>query len=89
MTCFHELEFAKFLIAQMHAIDKSVYIASEKANQNLRLDENGQPTQQFIIQWVKTHAESFKKAWNSSACKDCKKINSCYDCLKDSCPFFE
>jgi len=89
MACIHELEFAKFLIAQMHAIDKSVYIESEKARKNLRFDQNGQPSEQFFIQWVETHAESFKKAWNNSVCKDCKKIHSCYDCLKDTCPFFE
>jgi hypothetical protein len=82
-------DFEKFVAAQRHAIDKSIYIASEKENFDLRYDYNGQPSQQYFLQWVDMHAKNFKAAWEKSLCKNCKKVDICYDCLKDLCDFFD
>ncbi|MDD5650470.1 MAG: hypothetical protein PHF86_08660 [Candidatus Nanoarchaeia archaeon] len=82
-------DFAKFLTAQIHAIDKSVYLASEKENFDLRYDYDGKPSEQYFLQWVDVHASGFKNAWETSLCKTCKKVSNCYDCLRDSCPSFE
>lgn len=82
-------DLAKFLTAQIHAIDKSVYLESEKTNFNLRYDYDGRPSQQFFLLWVDKHASAFKNAWDTSLCKKCKKVNNCYDCLRESCPDFE
>lgn len=72
----------KFLAAERHAIEKSIYLASEKANRNLSSVD-------FKVQWVNAHAKNFRDAWPKSTCKDCKKVFSCNDCLKDKCDFFE
>lgn len=82
-------DLAKFLIAQIHAIEKSIYLESEKANFNLRYDHNGQPSQQFFLKWIDEHASDFKEAWGISLCKTCKKVCVCYDCLKETCDNFE
>jgi hypothetical protein len=82
-------ENTKFLAAQRHAIEKSVYIASEKAHRNLRLDYNGCPSEDYFIYWIQSHAGGFREAWDCSVCKECKKIFECHDCLKDKCKCFD
>jgi hypothetical protein len=82
-------DFERFLVAQRNAIDKSIYIASEKAHRNLRFDFNGTSTDDYIFQWVDMHADKFRDAWEQSLCKTCKRISQCYDCLKNSCTCFE
>jgi hypothetical protein len=79
----------KFLAAEINAIERSVYIASEKANRNLRFDYNGCPSQDYFLHWVETHAEKFREAWPHSICKKCKNIFSCHDCLKQECLSFD
>ena len=79
----------KFTTAQVHAMEKSVYIDSEKAHRNLRLDECGRNTDDYFINWVNSHSKEFRDAWNASICKSCKKTNICYDCLKEKCVNFE
>jgi hypothetical protein len=77
-----------FLTAQVHAMDKSVYIESQKARKNLRLDNQGKETQDFFFKWIQEHAAAFNTAWAQSICKDCSKVTWCYDCLRDKCDNF-
>jgi hypothetical protein len=79
----------KFLTAQIHAIEKSIYIASEKANRNLRLDTHGKFTEEFLSKWINKHADKFRDAWSTSICKKCKRVLACYDCLKEQCNLFD
>jgi hypothetical protein len=83
------VEIDKFLTAQIHAIEKSVYIDSEKANRNLRYDCNGNPTEEYFIHWIDNHSEKFRDAWNISVCKNCKNLMKCNDCLKEKCNMFD
>lgn len=85
----NESEFSKFLIAQLHAIDKSIFIDSQKAGHDLRYDSSGQPTQQCYFDWIKIHGGEFNTGWDNSLCKDCKNVKVCYNCLKEKCPSFE
>jgi hypothetical protein len=78
-------DLKSFLVAQSHAIDKSIYIESEKAKRNLRLNLNGQETQEYFIVWINKHASAFRDAWEVSVCKDCSKLLTCHDCLKEEC----
>lgn len=84
-----ERDFKKYLAAQRHAMDKSIYLASEKARRNLRVDDNGRETQDFFLFWVDTHSAGFCKAWDDSLCKKCKHVQNCHDCLKEKCEGFE
>lgn len=79
----------KYLMAQVHALDKAIYLASEKAKRNLRFDKDGKLTDEYYIHWINENAPDFRNAWGTSLCKDCKKILSCYDCLKEKCDKFE
>lgn len=81
-------EFVRFLSAQRHAIEKSLYLESEKEKRDLSLDSQGQPTNRYLVEWINKHAVSFRKAWNESVCKNCKNVDNCYDCLKKTCIFF-
>lgn len=83
------VENDKFITAQIHAIEKSIYIASEKANRNLRFDYNGCPTEDFFIHWIESHSEKFRSAWSISICKNCKNLMNCNDCLKEKCDSFD
>jgi len=82
------INLLSFLKAQIHAIEKSVYIESEKANKNLRYDNQGNETQDFFVYWIQEHAREFNKAWCQSICKECQKVDYCYDCLKRQCDSF-
>jgi len=82
-------ELHKFVVAQVHAIEKSVYIESEKANKNLRYDSSGNPSDEFIVCWIEQHAGKFREAWEKSDCQFCKKVFECYDCLKTNCSYIE
>ena len=72
----------KFLAAERHAIEKSIYLASEKANENLS-------TMGFKIKWINAHSQGFRDAWPASICKNCKKVFTCHDCLKQQCDSFD
>jgi hypothetical protein len=78
-----------FLAAEKNAIEFSIYVESEKARRNLRLDENGRESVDYFLTWVSNHAENFRKAWNYSLCKECKKVTKCPFCLKEDCVNFE
>lgn len=82
------IDFNKFILAQLHAIEKSIYIESEKSHTNLRYI-NGKLNEDFFINWIDIHAKEFYEAWDKSLCKDCKNVTTCYDCLKDKCYNFE
>lgn len=79
----------KYLAAERHAIEKSIYLASEKANRNLRLDTNGNLTQEFLFIWINDHSAEFREAWPTSICRKCKKVFTCHDCLKEKCDSFD
>jgi hypothetical protein len=79
----------KFLSAQLNAIDKFIYLESEKAKKNLRFDDNGNATQDIFVKWIELHAEKFRNAWHDSTCRICLKVVKCYDCVKDKCEHFE
>lgn len=83
------IEFEKLMAAQKNAIEKSVYLESEKVNRNLRFDFDGHPSQDFFHNWVESHADKFRNAWQDSVCKRCKKVFFCYDCVRQQCNFFE
>ena len=80
---------SEFLAAQIHAIEKALYIASEKANRDLRYDYNGYPSEEFFFYWIQNHSKGFREAWHVSLCKSCKNVCTCHDCLKDECLHFE
>ena len=42
----------RFLAAQLNAIEKAIFLASEKAYRNLRYNQNGELSQDFIIEWI-------------------------------------
>ena len=75
--------FGKYLLAEVHAMDKSIYIASEKARRNLRYDDQGRPTEEYFIEWVTRHAPDFNAAWPISLCRQCRNVIYCHDCLKE------
>jgi hypothetical protein len=79
----------KYLLAEIHAMDKAVYIESEKVGRNLRLDFQGRDSQMFFIEWIGKHASYFNAAWKTSLCVNCKNVTKCYDCLKQECDYFE
>jgi hypothetical protein len=78
----------KFLAAQLNAIEKDIYLESEKAKKNLRYDEDGKPSQETILKWIEKYAECFRNAWHKSICKECQKIFTCNNCLKEKCELF-
>ena len=82
-------DFLKFLTAQKNAIEKAIYLESEKAHKNLHYDPKTNQNDEVSIQWVNQHASNFDKAWDKSICKNCKKIYNCNDCLKEICDNFE
>jgi len=79
----------RFIVAQIHAMDKAIYIASEQARKNLRFDNQGHHTDVFFIDWIQNHAFKFCQAWNVSLCRNCRHVTQCYDCLKEDCAKFE
>jgi len=79
----------KFLAAQINAIDKHIYIESQKAHRNLRFNLQGQLDQSIFIQWIDLHANKFRNGWSLSICKNCKNATTCYECLKQECDCFE
>jgi hypothetical protein len=82
-------ELSNFLIAQVHAMDKAIFIESQKVNRNLRLDYYGNETQDFFMNWIYFHAANFNKAWFISVCKKCVHVKNCYNCLKTECSDFK
>jgi hypothetical protein len=82
-------EINKFIIAEKNAIEKSVYIDSEKEKRNLRLDNDNRPIEDYFIKWINMHAKQFREAWELSICKNCKNVYQCHDCLKELCNLFE
>jgi hypothetical protein len=82
-------EFSEFITAQRHALDKAIYLESEKLHHDLRYDSEGKPTNAYFLQWIEEHSCDFRDAWNTSLCKKCKNVFTCYDCLKDQCNSFE
>lgn len=78
-----------YMKAEIHAMDKAIYIESEKVNRNLRIDMQGANSNTFFIEWINKHASAFNEAWNRSLCKDCKQVEQCYNCLKEKCECFE
>jgi len=78
----------KFLSAQLNAIEKDIYLESEKARRNLRYDLKGQPSQEVILNWIEKHAEGFRNAWPESICKECERIFNCHHCLKEECELY-
>lgn len=82
-------ESYRFIRAQINAIDTSKYIESEKERKDLFFDDSGKPSQRFYLWWVNTHADKFRKAWPFSACRNCSRVMTCKNCLKESCAEFE
>lgn len=78
-----------FLAAEKNALEFSIYVESEKAKRNLRLDENGKETSDYFLSWISSHAEGFRNAWDHSLCKECKKVTQCPFCLKNDCVNFD
>ena len=82
-------EFDKYLAAQRHAMDKAIYLASEKARIDLHLNEQGNEAQEFFVNWINTHSKNFSEAWKHSKCRSCSRVLECHNCLKDLCDDFK
>ena len=78
-------EFRLYMIAQIHAIEKSKFIESQKACRDLFFDDDRNPSQKFFEYWIDTHGEAFRKAWPYSICRTCSHITTCCNCLKTNC----
>ena len=83
-----EFEDSRFLKAEQNAIDKSKYIESKNANRDLFFDGSGRPSQDFYVWWIDSHAENFRKAWITSACRKCRNVDVCKNCLRELCRDF-
>jgi len=81
-------EVELFVTAEKNAMELSVYIESEKARKNLRLNDNGEKTDDFFLNWIDDHAHGFRNAWEDSKCKNCRNIETCCFCLKSECQNF-
>jgi len=84
-----KMDFLKYISAEKNAMELSVYLESEKEHRNLRLDERGQKTDTFFLNWINEHSALFRRAWDQSMCKLCKKVMICHFCLKEECLNFE
>ncbi|MDD5649380.1 MAG: hypothetical protein PHF86_03035 [Candidatus Nanoarchaeia archaeon] len=81
-------QFMLFIEAQKHAIEKAIFLDSQKENRDLRYDKNGNLSSAYFIEWINNHASEFRDAWELSTCRKCKKVSTCYDCLRTSCDSF-
>jgi hypothetical protein len=81
-------QFTKFITAQRHALDRAIYLDSQREKRDLRYDCRGNLTDTYFLEWIDEHAGEFCDAWETSLCKKCKHVLTCYDCLRDSCDSF-
>lgn len=72
-------KFSKFLNTEIKAIEVSKWLAGEKMGKD--------PGQEYVSHWIAQYGEDFRKAWNFSKCKNCKK--TCFINLKVFCEDFE
>jgi hypothetical protein len=79
----------RFIKAQTNAIATSKYIESQKFKRDLYFDEIGKPSQGFYVWWIKNHADKFRKAWYTSSCRKCSRVEHCNNCLKNECKNFD
>jgi len=88
-SIFKSFDSFRFIKAQINAIETSKYIESEKKKRDLYFDEHGRPSQNFYVWWVNNHAEKFREGWYNSSCRKCSKVETCRNCLKNTCEGFE
>jgi hypothetical protein len=69
------------MTAELRAIEKAKWLASEAAGHDLGND--------FCVAWIADHAAEFRNAYDTSLCKTCHNINHCYDQLKVDCSRYE
>lgn len=83
-----KIDLKRKMAAQARAIDKFVWLESEKARRNLRLDDQGQPSDCYLIKWIHKEGKRFGDLWPNSLCRFCSKLNSCNEDLTDKCYMF-
>jgi hypothetical protein len=72
----------RFLIAEIHALDKAKWLASEIAHRDLTDDNN------FYVEWINCNGALFRAAWCNSRCYYCTRLHDCYDQILDDCENF-
>lgn len=83
-------EFIDFIHAEHEAMEKSMWIESEKVKKDLHYDREGRESEQFYIGWIKKYSRSYRIRWDSSCCKICSIRHDCIDKwkCKKTCPNF-
>jgi len=79
-----ELEHIHLMDVQKAEMERSLWIESEKAHRDLSRDNQGRPSDTFMLRWIGQYGKDFRETWNKSCCKSCQCYN-CKDGPKQTC----
>jgi hypothetical protein len=46
-------------------------------------------SEEFVLAWVEEKAESYRKKWDSSLCRECAQCRFCGHLVLSACPVYE
>ncbi len=74
-------EMQRFVSVEIKKIEIEKWLEGEKCHFD--------PTDEFVLEWIKTSAAEFRSRWDESVCKHCVCWNQCGYELKEECCNFK